>query len=685
MAEYIWLIPFFPLLGFLYNGLITFFSGEKLPAFLKQSVRFISPSLVLASFIVAVFLFIDLLSMSHGGGEHGAAVLQNELYTWIQSGNLVAPLTFQVDNLSIVMTLIITGVGFLIHLYSTGYMADDPSYSRYFAWLNLFTFAMLLLVLGNNILLMFIGWEGVGLASYLLIGFWFGEKANAKAGMKAFIVNRVGDFGFLIGFFLLFWAVYQYNGTVSIRFSELKTLAASLPPELVTWIVIFLFVGATGKSAQIPLYVWLPDAMAGPTPVSALIHAATMVTAGVYMIARFSFLFSMSAMGLTVVSIIAGLTAFFAATVGMTQNDIKKVLAYSTVSQLGYMFLAMGAGAYSAGVFHLMTHAFFKGLLFLGSGSVILAMHHEQDMRQMGGLKTRIPITYLTFLAGTLAIAGFPGFAGFFSKDEILWKVYSTPNEILPWLPFALWFLAAITAGITSFYMFRLFFMTFHGEYRGSKETWAHMHESPYSMTIPLMLLSLLSVFGGLFGVPEILGGSNHLHHWLAPVLTFVEEKHPVHFSHILELTLMFTSVLISFTGIGIAFLFYVVKPEIPKQIVEKISGLHALVYQKYLVDELYAKIIIRPLLALQQMLRWFDMNIVDGIVNGVGTVTRWFSRINGWIDRTIVDGLVGLLGRLVLSVGNGLRSLQRGYLSGYLYFIVGAVIVIFLVSSFAF
>lgn len=683
MAEYIWLIPFFPLIGFLYNGFLTFFLNKPVSGFVKQTVRWFSPALVFASFVVTVLLFIELLAMPEALTENGNRVLTNQLYTWIKSGNLIAALTFQVDNLSIIMTLVITGVGFLIHVYSTGYMAEDSSYSRYFAWLNLFTFAMLLLVLGNNILLMFIGWEGVGLASYLLIGFWFGEKANAKAGMKAFIVNRVGDFGFLIGFFLLFWAVFHYHGSVSIEFSQLKTLALSLPPELVTWIVIFLFIGATGKSAQIPLYVWLPDAMAGPTPVSALIHAATMVTAGVYMIARFSFLFSMSAVGLTVVSIIAVFTAFFAATIALTQNDIKKVLAYSTVSQLGYMFLAMGAGAYNAGVFHLMTHAFFKGLLFLGSGSVIMAMHHEQDMRKMGGLKTRIPITYLTFLVGTLAIAGFPGLSGFFSKDEILWKLFSTPNAYFAWLPFFLWGMATLTAGLTAFYMFRLFFMTFHGDYRGDKETWAHMHESPWSMTIPLVVLSLLSIVGGYVGVPETLGGHNALHHWLAPVLVF-PDVHGLH-SHSLELLLMFVSVLVGFAGIGLAYYLYIAKPELPQQIAKQTQALYAMLENKYWIDELYHKTFVLPLLSLQKLLRWFDVFIVDALVNGFGFVVRQFSKINGWIDKYIVDGLVDALGKVVLVIGNSLRSLQRGYLSDYLYFIVGAVVVIFLVSSLVF
>lgn len=674
IKDYIWVIPFSPFVGFLIAGVNAFSQDKILKGASRKIIMITSPLAVFISFVFAVIAFIQLYGM-----EPEQRLMVNTVYSWLVTGNLVANAAFTIDPLSMVMSLVVTGVGFLIHVYSVGYMADDKSFTRYFAYLNLFTFSMLLLVLGDNILLLFIGWEGVGLCSYLLIGFWFSGRDNAMAGMKAFIVNRIGDFGFIIGIFLLFWGMLYYSNATTVSFREMKALAENLPDWYVTAIVVSLFIGATGKSAQIPLYVWLPDAMAGPTPVSALIHAATMVTAGVYMIGRLSFLFTMSPLGLTIVSIIAVLTAFFAATVGLTQYDIKKVLAYSTVSQLGYMFLGMGVGAYSAGIFHLMTHAFFKGLLFLGSGSVILAMHHEQDMRKMGGLRKKIPITFYTFLMGTIAIAGVPGFAGFFSKDEILWKAFSNPNHIIPWLPYALWIIGVITAGMTAFYMFRLVFMTFFGEYRGDHHTWEHMHESPKSMTIPLILLALLSIFGGYLGVPEALGGSNIIHHWLEPVL-FEPEVHG-HHSHALEYTLMGISIMIAFLGIFMAYYMYVLKKDLPAKVVRAIPNLHSLVYDKYRVDEFYQKYIVDSLLSLQRGLRWFDIHIVDGFVNYVATVMKFFSQLQGNLDKYYVDGAVNGIAAVVQRSGKVVRLMQTGLTNQYFFYAIGGFLMLYFVK----
>src|SRR6202046_2540959 len=501
----LWLIPILPLAGAVINGVF----GKKSS---RQTVSVVGLFFSGAAFAWALLVAARFSSLSLPYQEFFAH--------WIRSGSFSADFAFYLDQLSLVMLLVVTGVGFLIHIYSVGYMWDDPSYYRFFAYLNLFMFFMLTLVLANNYLLMFIGWEGVGLASYLLIGFWFTKDSAASAGKKAFIVNRIGDFGFLIALFL----IIQHFG--SLNFTQVFAQVQPLAPEtasagLLTAIGILLMVGACGKSAQIPLYVWLPDAMEGPTPVSALIHAATMVTAGVYMVSRSHMIFERAPMALMVVAVIGTLTALFAATIGITQTDIKKVLAYSTISQLGYMFLACGVGAFSAGIFHLMTHAFFKGLLFLAAGSVIHAVGGEQDMRKMGGLRTKIPWTFWTMTAGTLAIAGIPGLAGFWSKDEILWKAYQTS-----WI---YWLIGLITAFITSFYMFRLLFMTFFGEYRGeAQDHSAHdahgghghggIHESPRVMVIPLVILAVLAVIGGYVGVPGSLGGNNHFDKFLGPV-----------------------------------------------------------------------------------------------------------------------------------------------------------------------
>ncbi|MBI4489641.1 MAG: NADH-quinone oxidoreductase subunit L, partial [Deltaproteobacteria bacterium] len=488
-------IPLIPLLGVILNV----FLGMRLG---RRNAGLLACTAVALSFLLSLWTFWFLPT----GG-----ILKDTLFTWIESGPFQARLSFQVDSLTAVMLLVISGIGLLIHIYSLGYMGHDDGMVRYFAYLNLFVFFMLLLVMADNLLLLFVGWEGVGLCSYLLIGFWYQDHTNTIAGNKAFIVNRIGDFGFLLGILLLFWEMGR-QGVWTIDFLELQRNAHLLTPEKVTLITLLLFVGATGKSAQIPLYVWLPDAMQGPTPVSALIHAATMVTAGVYMTARLHFLFSLAPQTLALIAILGALTAFFAATIGVAQNDIKRVLAYSTVSQLGYMFLAVGVGAFSAAIFHLFTHAFFKACLFLSAGSVMHALQGEQDMRKMGGLKSYLPVTYWTYLIAALAISGAPLTAGFFSKDQILWHAFASPNGSV-WL----WLLAWLTAGLTAFYMFRQFFMVFHAKCRLEQQVRDHIHESPRVMTVPLILLALGSIFAGWLGTPEFMWGSPW-DQWLQPL-----------------------------------------------------------------------------------------------------------------------------------------------------------------------
>ena len=630
------LVPLFPLIGFLINGLL----GGKLP---KKLPGLIACAAVGASFAVSIGIFYKILQL-----EPEARHIEQYVFTWLTAGKFDIPFALLADPLSVVMMLVVTGVSFLIHIYSIGYMAGDKGIARYFAYLNLFVFFMLLLVMGSNFLILFIGWEGVGLCSYLLIGFWFEDKEKAIAGKKAFIVNRVGDFGFLLGMFLI------YTTFGSLAFSEVFTRAAHMGSSAaVTAITILLFVGATGKSAQIPLYIWLPDAMAGPTPVSALIHAATMVTAGVYMVARSNILYALAPTSLMIVAIVGGLTALFAATIGLAQNDIKKVLAYSTVSQLGYMFLACGAGAFAAGIFHLMTHAFFKALLFLGSGSLIHAMHQHyhhlhdhksdpQDMRNMGGLKSRLPLTFWTFLIATLAIAGVPGLSGFFSKDEILWKTFASGNIVL-------WVIAAVTAGITAFYMFRLLYMTFYGKFRGGK-TDEHLRESPAVMTLPLAVLAVLAVIGGWVGIPHILGGGNQFEAFLAPVFHDAEHilHHGAHHSASLEITLMVVSIIMALGGIFIAYLFYRKNPEIPGRIVSSAKGLYTLVYNKYYVDEIYRAAIIVPLVKTSEFANsFFDAKVIDGSVNGLAALFRGI----GAELRKIQTGLVQNYA-LMMSIG---------------------------------
>jgi NADH-quinone oxidoreductase subunit L len=604
----LWLIPALPLLGAVVNGL----GAGKLP---RKLVSAIGTGTVGAAFLIAVGCFLALLELAPE-----ERVFVQQLYSWIDSGDLSVPMRFALDPLAAVMVLVVTGVGFLIHVYSTGYMGHEKAYGRYFAYLNLFTFAMLVLVMADNFLVMFLGWEGVGLCSYLLIGFWYERPSAAAAGKKAFIVNRIGDWGFLIGMLLVFVAFGTLDfGRVFAEAPERLAFGSALA----TAIALFLFIGAVGKSAQIPLYVWLPDAMEGPTPVSALIHAATMVTAGVYMVARCHILYALAPTALNVVALIGVATALFAATIALVQKDIKRVLAYSTVSQLGYMFLAMGVGAYAAGIFHLMTHAFFKALLFLGAGSVIHALSGEQDMDRMGGLKKHLPRTHLTMLIGTLAIAGIFPLSGFFSKDEILWKAWSAPGGP------GLWALGIIGAFLTAFYMFRLYFMTFHGPVRASEEAKHHLHESPASMTLPLMILALLAVIGGLVQIP-LVAGAQRLDVFLEPVFRDLarvtgETAHAAAAGHaehrpLLEGALMGISLLVALAGIYLARKFYVTDPTLPHRLAESARGLYRLLWDKYRVDELYDRRIVQPIVrGSERLWQGFDAAVIDGAVNGIG------------------------------------------------------------------
>ncbi len=614
-------IPLLPLAGAAING----FFGRKSS---KNAISAVALLFCGAAFVMAVVIAANFSSASAPYSFH--------LAHWLRAGSFTVDFDFYLDQLSLVMLLVVTGVGFLIHVYSVGYMWDDDGYYRFMSYMNLFMFFMLTLVLAKNYLVMFIGWEGVGLASYLLIGFWFTKDSAAAAGKKAFIVNRIGDFGFLIALFLMI----KHFG--SLDFAHVFAAARSLPAEtggagLLTAIGLLLMVGAAGKSAQIPLYVWLPDAMEGPTPVSALIHAATMVTAGVYMVARSSAIFERAPMAMTVVAIIGTLTALFAATIGIAQTDIKKVLAYSTVSQLGYMFMACGVGAFSAGIFHLMTHAFFKGLLFLAAGSVIHGIGGEQDMRKMGGLRVYMPWTFATMGIATLAIAGIPPFAGFWSKDEILWNAYSSP--LGSWV---YWLLGVITAFITSFYMFRLMYMTFGGEYRGAPppDTHGHdahghgsghghgePHESPWVMLGPLVVLAFLSVVGGAIG-----GYHNLFEHFLAPVFQgtseVARESSSEAGSTSLEYLLMVVSVGVAGLGWFLAYLLYSRLPQLPARIAASLGGLYRAVANKYYIDELYAVLFVKPLVDGSTTILWHDIDqgVIDATVNNSATAARHVS-----------------------------------------------------------
>jgi NADH-quinone oxidoreductase subunit L len=634
MFDNVWLIPLFPLIGFLINGLF----GKKIKN--EAVIGGIGTLMIFLSFLVSCGILMQMIGL-----PPEQRVFEKVLFPWIHSGNFKADMAFLVDPLSVIMIMVVTGVGSLIHLYSIGYMHGEEGFYRFFAYLNLFCMSMLLLVLGSNMLVMFIGWEGVGLCSYLLIGYYFHKKSAGDAAKKAFVMNRVGDFGFLIGLFTLYWWFGSNHNIWTVNFVEIKAASHLLPyGGVVTIATLCFFVGATGKSAQLPLFTWLPDAMEGPTPVSALIHAATMVTAGVYMIGRMSFVFIKSPETMMVVAVVGAATAIFAATIGTAQNDIKRVLAYSTVSQLGFMFLAMGVGAFSAGIFHLMTHAFFKACLFLGSGSVIHSMHHAlhkihahddaQDMRNMGGLRKAMPITFITFLVSTIAISGIPGFSGFFSKDEILWMAFA--NSYHGNLNIVLWCIGAIAACFTAFYMFRLVFMTFFGECRINPKAKEYLHESPLVITIPLMVLGALAAVGGYLGMPKILGMlPNYFEHWLEPVFELATEygtkyaHQGAHPSHAVEWGLMGLSVVIALVGIGIAFTMYVKNTELPGKFVATFPTLHRAVYNKWYVDEIYDYIFVNPCKALGQFLwKGFDVLIVDGVVNGVANVVMGFSGI---------------------------------------------------------
>ena len=695
--DQIWLIPLFPLLG----AALMFFFGKLLdpqpasewgrppgvppapggrpggPPHLKKLISFICPGLVLVSFVFSAGAVAQLSKLP----ERVHQVIQ---FTWVAglpfhmaNGHLAifqADWGFLLDPLSSVMILVVTGVGFLIHVYSIGYMAHDGGYYRFFGYLNLFVFFMLMLVLANNYMLLFVGWEGVGLCSYLLIGFYFHKKSAGDAGKKAFVVNRVGDAGFILGMLLMMSVL----GTV--KFTDVNAILRSghFPAEtagfgVLSAMALLMFFGATGKSAQVPLYIWLPDAMEGPTPVSALIHAATMVTAGVYMVARSAALFQLTPRTSTVVAVVGAFTAILAASIALVQNDIKRVLAYSTVSQLGYMFLALGVGAYWVAIFHLFTHAFFKALLFLGSGSVIHAMSGEQDMRRMGALKNKIPITHWTMFIGSVAIAGIPGFAGFFSKDEILWQAFSSPRGST-----VLWSVGIATAGLTAFYMWRLMNMTFYGKSHVAPEVTAHIHESPASMTVPLTLLAAGSVLAGWLGTPKLwnLGESFHaFERWLEPAFQSAAVKEGGYGAST-EWLLMGLSVGVAILGISIARWFYGYKPEIPDSIERSAKPLYTLLYNKWYVDEVYDFLFVNGLCKGGGMaLGSFDRNVVDGGVNGAGWLTRFSSRVSIWWDTWIVDGAVRAGSFFVKLLSYPACIIETGRVQTYAFFVVVGVL----------
>ncbi len=626
-------IPLLPFIGFVINTV----GARRLPA---KAIGAIASLAMFAAFVVSVIAVGRLTAEPADSRE-----IVQTLFTWIGSADFQVPLALRLDPLSALMILVVTGIGFLIHVYSTAYMIEEEphEYGRYFAYLNLFAGFMLLLVLGENFLVLFVGWEGVGLCSYLLIGFWYQKGVAADAGKKAFIVNRIGDVAFVLGVLLAF----SQFGTVSFR--ELNGVIAGLPAEstfgVVSAIALLLFIGATGKSAQIPLYVWLPDAMEGPTPVSALIHAATMVTAGVYLIGRNAVVFAHAPEVLTIVAVVGTATALWAGAIGMVQNDIKRVLAYSTVSQLGYMFMAMGVGAFTAGIFHLFTHAFFKALLFLGSGAVIHALAGEQDLRHMGGLKKDLPVTYWTFFIGATAIAGVPGLAGFFSKDEILYRTFAGGHQLL-------WVVGAVTSLMTAFYMFRLVFLAFHGERRHARAEAlghhpphapapvaqgfspvtpaahhaAHLHDAPMAMAIPLVVLAIGSVVAGYLNVPAGLGGSAVLEHFLEPSLHVpaMAGAHAAaeHADHALEIILMVVSSAIAFAGIGLAAFLYLKRTDIPDALVAKFPGVYQFLVHKGYIDELYDAVVVQPIKALSEGVLWkADTRVIDGAVNGTGQI----------------------------------------------------------------
>ena len=640
MLEYLWIVPLLPLLGSAVNGLF----GAKWPNKYVNSAAIGSTGLSFLCALEAVREFFDYFAQNH-------QAFHKEFFTWIAAGNFRAGFDMQMDQLTVVMVLVVTGVGWLIHIYATGYMAHEGGYYRFFSYLNLFMFFMLILVLAANYVLLFVGWEGVGLSSYLLIGFYFLKKSAADAGKKAFIVNRIGDFGFMLGMFLLFKAFHSLDFDTVFQAASNPSWSHEGWGQFGTFTVacLLLFMGACGKSAQLPLYVWLPDAMEGPTPVSALIHAATMVTAGVYVVARSHVLFAHSETALVVVAIVGCATAFFAATIGLVQTDIKKVLAYSTVSQLGYMFLACGVGAFSAGIFHLMTHAFFKALLFLAAGSVIHAMGGEQDMQKMGGLSSKIKYTYATMLIATLAIAGIPPLAGFFSKDAILFGSYTIPGG-QPLYAFGL-----LTALLTSFYMFRLIFLTFHGKPRYDEHK-VHVHESPWSMLGPLVVLAVLSVIGGWIAAPAFWGGPDYFTSFLTPVFGSHEGAEALSeaAAHSLEITLAIVAVVSALIGLAVAWWLYLKKPENADGIAKSLKPVYTTLLNKYYVDELYAAVVVKPLLWISTNVFWkvADVAIIDGAVNGIAHETT--------------------------ALGDGVRHTQSGNTRSYaVWVVVGAIVII--------
>jgi NADH-quinone oxidoreductase subunit L len=637
MVSLVWLTVALPLLGFLVNGGLSL----RRPG-AKNAVSAVGVGVLVGAFVVAAGVFLELLRHP----PHAPAIVS--LWRWLPVGPLQIDMAFQVDQLSAVMLLIVTGVGSLIHLFSVGYMREDPGYARYFAYLNLFVVFMLVLVLGSSFPVMFIGWEGVGLCSYLLIGFWFNDKANADAGKKAFIVNRIGDFGFLVAMFL----IWDTLGTLTFTgMVDRAPAVLSAGSGVVTAITLLLFLGCTGKSAQIPLYTWLPDAMAGPTPVSALIHAATMVTAGVYLVARTNVLFALAPLSSTVVAGIGALTALFAATIGLRQYDIKKVLAYSTISQLGYMFLAVGSGAYTAGIFHLATHAFFKALLFLGAGSVIYAMHRAyhathspadaQDMRNMGGLKEYMPVTFWLMLIATLAIAGVPPLSGFFSKDEILAAAFAR-GESIP-IYYLFYAMGIVAAFLTAFYMARLMALTFLDGNRTGETERGHLHEAPWVMTGPLVVLGVLSAIGGLINLPPFLGGGAALERWLEPVTAPAAGIFRLDMPHgLTEFVLVGAAVAIGVAGLVLGWWVTLRRPALPADQAPADTGLARVVYRKYYVDELYDRVIVRPVVWLSRFVLWrgVDQGLVDGAaVNGTARLSRGL----GWLGSRLQTGQVGV------------------------------------------
>jgi len=693
-TTWLWLIPALPLMTFAVNGVLVLTASQakkQAPLGLVATLAVLGPA---SSFGLSILAWMRLRDLDAG------AVLSQTLYRWMDVGSFHLDVGLTVDALSSLMLLFVTGVGTLIHIYSTGYMKGDGGYGRFFCWLNLFMFAMLILVIGDSLPLMFVGWEGVGLCSYLLIGYWFTDPAKAAAGKKAFVVNRIGDFGVLLAMFLITWTLAR-EAAPSLAFADIRHHLDAFTPGIATAVCLLLFLGAAGKSAQIPLYVWLPDAMAGPTPVSALIHAATMVTAGVYMVARLGFLFSLSPLAMSIVALIGALTALMAATIAVAQNDFKKVLAYSTVSQLGYMFVGVGVGAFASGIFHVFTHAFFKACLFLGSGAVIHALHDEQDIRNMGGLRKVMPITFVTFVIATLALAGIPPFAGFFSKDHILWEALSTPNSVWPWLPRVLWGILVLAAFLTAFYMWRLVSLVFLGTYRGPQEKLHHAHEAPFSMAMPLVVLAVCSTLVGFLGVPPLLGGGNIVEHWLEPAVHpehaqvdattgtqaarsgdathFVLASNPAdasathaddpehaeepehasagHAEHSAaqEWLAMGIALFAGVFGLLLGSLFYWRRPQLATQMAGRFPAVQRLLENKYWVDEFYDAVVVRPLRAISDGVLWriVDVRIIDGIVNALGGLTKAFSYVfrfaqSGYVQTYVLVVVLGVLFLLV-------------------------------------